>query len=170
MKIVKSIEVTAAIDEWMHYAAISTKPKQKPKNGWKEEWDKDHSAYFIGRVLPILYMPTKVRRIAVEAYLAGAEQDSNGSNVVPDSLRYGNTKDWQGVMHDYIFELHRRGWSDADGHTWTLAEANRAYRQAWAADGQALRGWAWWIGLTAGSWVIWNRKGQAARARDGISL
>lgn len=152
MRIVKPIEVSAAIAEWLHYAALSTRPTFD-----KDEWDKDHAAFVLGRVLPRLHLPDRVRRITAEAYLAGMEKASNGSSVVPEALRDGNIKDWQGVMHDYIFWLHQRGLPDADGHYWTLAEANRAYREAWIADGQMARGWVWWTGLSIGSWVVWNR-------------
>jgi hypothetical protein len=150
MRLVTNIEVTKAIDHWYDYAIQAKLPSEK-----KSEWDKCHAAFYIGRVFPILHMPPKVRRIAVEAYLAGMEAHSDGSSVVPDSMRYGHTKDWEGVMHDYIFWLHHKGMADASGHVWTLDEANRAYKDAWIADGQALRGHLWYVGLTLGSRFYW---------------
>ena len=119
-----------------------------------EEWHRDHRDYVIGRIIPSMRLSSKVRRIAVEAYLAGYEMVSDGSSVVPDQW---NWKDIWGVMHDYIFYLHRMGRADAYGHKWTLAEANAAYRDGWIASGHTARGWAWWVGLTAGSWWIWYR-------------
>lgn len=159
MRLVKSVEINAAISGWLHYAAIAEIPVADRKHpDWDEEWDKDHTAFVLGLVLPRLHLANRIRRIVVEAYLAGMEDKSDGSSVVPDELRDGNMKDWPGVMHDYIFWLHSRGMSDADGKVWTLKEANAAYRDAWIADGQWLRGWAWWLGLTAGSWAVWNRR------------
>lgn len=131
----------------------------RPGNG-KEEWGKDHRAFIIGMVLPVLDMPIKLRRIVVEAYLAGAEEISNGSSVVPESFRYGRTKDFQGVAHDYLFWLHEHGLPDAFGHYWTLDEANKAYRDLWIADGQKCRGWLWYVGLSIGSWYVWTKRGE----------
>ena len=88
----------------------------------------------------------------MEAYLAGYEMVSDGSSVVPDQW---NWKDISGVTHDYIFMLHRLNLKDAYDHQWGLAEANNAYRDIWIAAGRPWRGWAWWVGLTAGSWWIW---------------
>ncbi|MEI7879866.1 MAG: hypothetical protein WCI95_03215 [bacterium] len=118
------------------------------------EWDKDHRDYVIGVILPSMRLPLKVRRIAVEAYLAGMELRSDGSSVIPDEW---NWKDIWGVTHDYIFMLHRCGLTDAFDHEWGLLEANTAYRQGWIASGRPFRGWAWWVGLTAGSWWVWYR-------------
>lgn len=134
-------------EEWAENAVV---PTYLP-----EEWDKDHRNYVLGVVMPSMKLPAKVRRIVVEAYLAGYELVSDGSSVVPDEW---NWKDIWGVMHDYIFWLHRNGLHDAYGKTWTLAEANIAYREGWIASGHKFRGWAWWLGLSLGSWYVWGKK------------
>jgi hypothetical protein len=145
--------VLCAVKHWQHYAMMAPDcPTWEPA-----EWQLDHSYFIIGRILPILRPDIMVYRIAVEAYLAGMEPVSDGSSVVPDAARYGRIKDWQGVMHDYIFWLHHVKLSDAFGHVWTLAEANAAYRHGWVVDGQRFRGNVWWLGLTVGSWAIWKR-------------
>ena len=150
---VQKVAVERAIDHYKSWIMLARIPEND-----SAEWDKNHAAFFIGQVLPILGLPIKIRRIAVEAYLSGYENYSDGSSVVPDGFRYGNTKDWQGVTHDYIFHLHRERMTDAYGHYWSLAEANAMYRKGWICDGQRLRGDLWWIGLTIGAWVVWNRK------------
>jgi hypothetical protein len=135
-------------DCWL---ASAIKPTKDP-----EEWDRDHSAWYIARVFPVLDLPLRLRRICCEAYLTdGLEEWCDGSSVVPDSKRYGYCKDFQGVMHDYIFWTHHKGLPDAYGHVWTYDEANRAYRDAWIADGQAFRGWLYYAGLTVGAWPVW---------------
>lgn len=121
-----------------------------------DEWDKDHINYILGVLLPSLNMPLKVRRIATEAYLVGAEAYSDGSSVVPNSHHHGNIKDWQGVMHDYIFWLHHNGKIDAFKNVWGWEKANATYRQAWIADDdQWLIGWTWYTGLMIGSYPVW---------------
>ena len=121
----------------------------------QDEWNQEHVNYVLGVILPALKMPIKVRRMAIEAYLAGMEKNSDGSSVVPNELRYGRMKDWEGVMHDYIFTLHHLGLADSFGHTWGWTEANNAYREAWVADGMRWRGDLWWAGLMIGSWPVW---------------
>lgn len=147
-----AIEVQRAIDfpeEWLPEARIPSKDKS--------EWDKDHAAFFIARVFPILDMPLDIRRIAIEAYLTkDFEAWSDGSSVVPDSMRYGYTKDWQGIMHDYLFYLHHLDLPDALGHSWSYWEANNAYRRAWLVEGSYGRSILWYFGLTVGSWPVWN--------------
>lgn len=146
-------DVLDAIVNWKVFASAAVLPTQD-----KEEWNRRHTCFILGVVLPALRPPLKVYRIAVEAYLADEESQSDGSTLVPDELRYGNIKDWQGVMHDYIFKLHREKRTDAFGHEWHLMEANNAYRLGWIADGQWIRGNAWWLGLAVGSWYVWNQK------------
>jgi hypothetical protein len=141
-------QVDYAIAHPQEWAVKSSVPTYLP-----EEWGKDHRNYVIGVILPSMRLPLKIRRIATEAYLSGMEMLSDGSSVVPDEW---NWKDIWGVMHDYIFWLHHYRLPDTCGHTWGLAEANNAYRDGWIASGHRFRGWAWWTGLMAGSWVVWN--------------
>lgn len=120
------------------------------------EWDKDHHAFYIYRVLPILDLPLDLRQLAAEAYLTpGFEQYSDGSTLVPNDHRYGHTKDWEGCMHDYLFYLHHLGAADAYGRTWGYWASNNMYRRAWACSGEVVRSVVWYTGLTVGSWLFW---------------
>lgn len=144
--------VEEAVRNWMQYCQLPSAGNPTWQPG---EWNKDHTGFIVGRVLPVLNLPYRVHTIAVEAYLAGYEGVSDGSTVVPDSARYGRIKDWQGVMHDYIYWLHHQGLADAFGHIWSFNEANNAYRWGWICDGQRLRGDAWYLGLTLGGYPAW---------------
>lgn len=153
LRIVSSDEVEMAIAKWRVYVIhfLDAPP------GWaKAEWRKDHLSWILGVVLPSLLLPSDIRRIATEAYLAGEEAISDGSSVVPDAHRYGNIKDWEGVAHDYLFCLHHLDRADAYGHRWSFWEANNMYRRGWFCDGQYIRGVAWLAGLTVGSWPQWK--------------
>jgi hypothetical protein len=148
--IVTAEAVTDAIADWRVWAMMAELPTWEP-----EEWAKDHGSFILGLVMPAVRPADWIRRIVTEAYLAGMEAQSDGSSLVPDSARYGNVKDWQGVAHDYVGRLHVENRPDAFGHRWTFWESNWMYNRAWAADGQPLRGWLWWAGLTAGYWPRW---------------
>lgn len=142
-------EVSYAIDYPEEWAARAVVPSYLPS-----EWDNDHRDYVIGVILPSMTkLPSRIRRIAVEAYLAGYELWSDGSSVVPDEW---NWKDIWGVMHDYIFWMHHAGLVDAYGRNWSWLETNDAYRTGWIVSGHRMRGWTWWTGLMIGSWPIWN--------------
>lgn len=128
-----------------------------------DEWDADHRAYIIGMVLPLINPPYRIYRLTVEAYLADLdgktfEQRCDGSSVVPESKRYGlNLKDWQGVLHDYCFELHHAGdLPDAWGEVHDFWDSNDLYRDAWVADGQAWTGEYRHFVLDLCAWPVWK--------------
>lgn len=151
-----SAEIDYAIEHWDDYAALA---KTQVPTDSRGEWNRDHTAYYIACVFPALRLPLWYRRIAIEAFLAGMEPASDGSSVVPESCKYGkHVKDWQGVVHDYLFELHRLGLADAYGHEWGYHESNWCYAQLWYEDGRVTRGTLWLIGLEVGAWVAWNGK------------
>lgn len=153
----------SAVDYWESNALrLSGRAPGLPA-GDRSEWNRDHAMFIVCRVLPLQDLPRRVRRIAIEAYLAGGEAYSDGSSIVPDSLRYGYTKDWQGVVHDYIFYLKHWGLKDADGHEWGFREANEAYRVMWQSDGQKLRGNTWFAGLMLGAWPVWREYTEAEK-------
>jgi hypothetical protein len=128
------------------------RPSDKP-----EEWKKDHRAFILNWYLPVLRPPDKIWRICAEAYIAGMEPLCDGSTAVPNCLyRNGNIKDPQGVTHDYLFQLHHHGRSDAYGHVWTLDEANRMYRDFCLEDGWHVRGWVRYAGLCLVSIIPWT--------------
>lgn len=160
MRMVTRTEVEHAIAFAKEYAARAHIPPSKddlPDEAAREAAFNGtvHTDFVIGYVLPLLHLPAWLLRIAVEAYLSGMEADSDGSSVVPESLRYGYIKDWQGVMHDYIYWLHARALPDAFGHVWGWNEANNAYRLGWIYDGQRGRAYTWYLGLTIGSYPVW---------------
>jgi hypothetical protein len=163
-------EITKAIEhpELWNEEGLKQKPiidsSKWTEENMKEEWEKDHSAYFIAYVLPTLDMALDIRRVAIEAYLTyrivdgkriSFEQECDGSSVVPDNKRYGYTKDWQGVLHDFLFEMHHRGWADAFEKVWGYWASNDAYRRAWLTDNSYFRSVVWFAGLTVGSWPVW---------------
>lgn len=158
-------QVKDALLNWQACAAHAEEPT------WSDtEWNLDHRNYVIGVVMPDVQPPFIIRRVVCEAYLSILRYDdatpepyyttferrSDGSTFVRDSRRRGRTKDWQGIAHDYLTELNRLGIPDIWGKRWTYFEAADLYRDAWRADWQPARAWAWWVGLTAGGWVAWN--------------
>jgi hypothetical protein len=128
-----------------------------------DEWNKDHCKFILNYWLPKLYynplgntkQELKDWRIAVEAYLSGAELRSDGSTAVSDPMLPG-CKDPAGVVHDYVFELRHLGRPDAFGHVWGLLEANCLYRRIWLMCGMEREGNFRWIGLFFVSWIPWN--------------
>ena len=144
---VGAIEINSAICNPSPYF-----DRAKTPWGGKDEWTKDHADYVIGLLLPFLSLPIRLRRVWIQAYLAGMEAMSDGSSVVPDLADW---KDVAGVGHDFLFWLHHNGLPDAYGHFWTWSEANAAYRTMWTALGHPVRGWAWWAGLEIGSYPVW---------------
>ena len=161
----EEIDLAIACPELWFKAGMLQKPEMDSSKWTPEskaaEWNKDHSAFFIAFVLPLLDMSLDIRQVTVEAYLTKTadgltfEQTCDGSSVVPDSKRYGFTKDWQGTLHDFLFEMHHRGWADAYGREWGYNASNNAYRRAWLTEGSYFRSVVWYTGLTVGSWPVW---------------
>ena len=123
----------------------------------EDEWNKDHKDFVLNYLLPMVRPRARVRQVMVWAYEDGMEHRSNGSSVIPDNAYdWGNIKDPQGVAHDWIFELHHKGLPDPQGHYWTLWEANNWYRLAWIDFHHECVANVYWVGLTLGSWCVWN--------------
>jgi hypothetical protein len=137
------------------YASIA--PSNQP-----DEWNRDHREYILRYWLPTVFYNSlgntrrelKIWRFAVEAYLSGAELRSDGSTAVSD-IALSGCKDPMGVAHDYVFELHHLGWSDAYGHIWGLFEANWMYSVFFIACGHPDEGRWRFAGLCLVSWVPW---------------
>ena len=137
----------------------------------KEEWDKSHSQFVLRVLLPSINPPLDVWRITAEAYLTTIQLEtvnefktfeqlfSDGSTLVPDLMyKWGNIKDPWGVMHDWIYVMHKLKLTDVYDKKWTLLEAHDIYRKGWLSSSNILIGNMWYIGLVLGGWVVWNKK------------
>ena len=122
-----------------------------------DEWYKDHRSFILNYWLPMLRPAEHLWRITAESYISGEEKISDGSTGVPDHFyRFGNIKDPQAILHDYIFQLHHHNRPDAYGHVWTLNEANKAYRDLCLEDGWHIHGWVRYWGLCLVSRFPWK--------------